>query len=46
MMLAVNLFAIVLATYLLAKWLHEQTLSPWYALMYALYVGTLMAYFA
>ncbi len=40
----VNFSAIVITTFLLAKWLKDQNLSPWYSLMYALYVGTLMAY--
>ncbi|MCX5825907.1 MAG: hypothetical protein NTY86_21120 [Deltaproteobacteria bacterium] len=44
MMIAANLIAVVLTTYFLAKWLSEQELSPWYALMYSLYVGTFMAY--
>jgi hypothetical protein len=43
-LILVNLSAIVLTTYLLAKWLKDQNLSPCYALMYALYVGTMMAY--
>jgi hypothetical protein len=40
----VNWGAIVGATYLLARWLTRQGLSPWYALTYAGYVGTLMAF--
>lgn len=44
MMIAVNLIAIALTTRLLAQWLQERDLSPWYALAYALYVGTFMAY--
>jgi hypothetical protein len=43
-MIAVNLAAICVATHLLAKWLYAQALSPWYALMYAFYVGTFLAY--
>jgi hypothetical protein len=43
-MIAENLTAIVLTTYLLAGWLREKELSPWYALMYSFYIGTLMAY--
>jgi hypothetical protein len=40
----VNWAAISGATYLLAHWLAERRLSPWYALVYAGYVGTLMAF--
>lgn len=43
-MIAVNLAAIVVSTYLLAGWLLERGLSPWYALMYAIFIGTFMAY--
>lgn len=43
-MLAVNLIAVTLTVWLLAGWLRRQRLSPWYALVYAAYVGTLMAY--
>ncbi|MHB1354468.1 MAG: AZOBR_p60025 family cell surface glycopolymer formation protein [Anaerolineae bacterium] len=43
-MLAVNLTAVVLTVWLLASWLREQRLSPWYALVYPAYVGALMAY--
>ena len=44
MLIAVNLAAIVVATHLLAKWLCRQELSPWYALMYAFYIGTFLSY--
>jgi hypothetical protein len=44
MIILINLIAIVATTYLLAEWLDENDLSPWYALMYALYIGTFMAY--
>ncbi len=40
----VNGAAIVLGGYLLGRWLMEQGLSPWYALTYTGFVGTLMAY--
>lgn len=43
-LIGVNLVAIVATTYLLGYWLQKQGLSAWYALMYALYVGTFMAY--
>ena len=43
-MIVINFIAIVLTTYLLAKWLSKQQLSPWYALMYSLYIGTFLAY--
>jgi hypothetical protein len=42
--IAVNLAAILSITWGLAAWLKKHDLSAWYALMYALYVGTLMAY--
>ncbi len=42
--IAVNVIAIVLTTYLLAEWLDRQNLSPWFALAYALYIGTIMAF--
>lgn len=44
MLLLVNFSAIVATTYLLAKWSRDQNMSPWYSLLYALFVGTLMAY--
>lgn len=43
-LLAENAAAIALTAYLLARWLGDQGLSAWYALTYALYVGTFMAY--
>ncbi len=43
-MIVENILAIVLSTYLLAKWLSKENLSPWYALMYSIYIGTFMAY--
>lgn len=43
-LLATNLIAIVITTYLLARWLETQALSPWYVLTYSLYVGVFMAY--
>lgn len=42
--LAVNLFAVVFAAGLLAWWLASNKTSPWYALIYPFYVGTVMAY--
>ncbi len=39
-----NLAALVVSTYLLAKWLDDQSLSPWYALMVSMYVGVFLAY--
>ena len=43
-LISVNLAAIVTSTYLLAKWLDDQSLSPWYALMASMYVGVFLAY--
>ncbi len=43
-MIVINILAIVLTTYILARWLNKQNLSPWYALMYSLYIGTFLAY--
>lgn len=43
-MIAVNFAAIVVSTRLLARLLLESDLSPWYALTYAMFVGTFMAY--
>lgn len=43
-MVAINLVAIVITTHTLARWLEVQNLAPGYAVMYALYVGTVMAY--
>lgn len=43
-LILVNFVAIAYTTYLLGNWLQEQTLSPWYAITYALYLGTFMAY--
>lgn len=40
----VNGAAISMGGYLLARWLAGQGLSPWYALTYTGFVGTLMAY--
>jgi hypothetical protein len=40
----VNWAVIAGAGYLLARWLAERRLSPWYALVYIGYVGTLMAF--
>jgi hypothetical protein len=40
----VNAAAIVGTTYLLARWLADQGLSSWYALIYGLYVGVFLAY--
>lgn len=40
----INLAAIVISTYLLAVWLDDQSLSPWYALMASMYVGMFLAY--
>ena len=42
-MIVVNLLAIALTTFLLAQWLSASGLSGWYALLYALSVGTLVA---
>ena len=39
-----NAVAIIATTAILARWLSAQTVSPWYALTYTLFVGTLMAY--
>lgn len=44
LIILVNGSAIVFTTYILAKWLRQQALSPWYALMYAFYIGTFMAF--
>jgi len=43
-LIIINLAALVVSTYLLAKWLDDQSLSPWYALMVSMYVGTFLAY--
>lgn len=43
-MIAVNLAALVLTTFVLARWLAMHDLSPWYALAYSLHLGTLMAF--
>lgn len=43
-MIGINGLAIVLTTYLLARWLATRSLSPWYALTYGCYVGTFLAY--
>ena len=40
----INMAAVTATTYLLASWLKSESRSPWYALIYALYVGTLMAF--
>jgi hypothetical protein len=42
--LAVNWLAIVLASSVLSRWLVSAHVSPWHALVYAFFVGTLMAY--
>jgi hypothetical protein len=44
LLVAVNGIAIAGTSYLLAKWLDQRALSPWYALMYTLYVGTFLAF--
>lgn len=44
LLVVVNGLAIVVTAYLLAKWLDQRGVSPWYALMYALYIGTFMAF--
>jgi hypothetical protein len=44
MVIVTNLGSIIAATHLVATWLSTQGLSPWYALIYSLYTGTLMAY--
>jgi hypothetical protein len=43
-LITVNLAAIMLATWVLARWLTSSSLSPWYAAAYALFVGTFMAF--
>jgi hypothetical protein len=43
-LIAVNLAAVVLVAWLLANWLRGQRISPWYALVYPAYAGTLLAY--
>ncbi len=40
----VNAVSIIAATAILAHWLSDQAISPWYALTYTLFVGTLMSY--
>ena len=40
----VNAVSIIAATAILAHWLSGQATSPWYALTYTLFVGTLMPY--
>lgn len=42
--IALNFVAIIGTTYLLAVYLQEHDVSPWYSLVYPLYAGTLMAY--
>jgi hypothetical protein len=42
--LGINWLAIVLSSTVLARWLVSEHASPWYALVYAFFVGTLMAY--
>jgi hypothetical protein len=43
-MIVVDLVAIILTTAVLAHWLDGQGLSPWYALTYALFLGTCMGF--
>jgi hypothetical protein len=43
-MIVVNLLAIVGGTWAVAAWCVRQTLSPWLALVYAFYVGQVMAF--
>jgi hypothetical protein len=43
-LIAVNLTAIVVTTYSLARWLEDREIAPGYAVGYALYVGTFLAY--
>jgi len=43
-LIVINLAALVVSTYLLAKWLDDQSLSPWHALMVPMYVGMFLAY--
>jgi hypothetical protein len=44
LMLAVNYAAIVVTTWLLARWLRDHRQPLWYGLAYPLFVGTFLAY--
>lgn len=43
-LIAVNLVAILATATSLAEWLRRQAISPWYAALYALYLGVFMAF--
>lgn len=43
-LIAVNLAALLATTWMLAQWVAFQKLSVWYAAIYPLFVGTLLAY--
>jgi hypothetical protein len=43
-MVAINAAAIVVATYLITRWLAAHAVWAWYGLVYPLFIGTVMAY--